>query len=474
MKKIRFTYTTIFALIISNVCIANPNLIDLSHNQTELDLQLSKIITKNQLTGAPVSNLSSVNIHSPKAQLGMKLFFTKSLGGDGSTACATCHHPLLGGGDNLSLSIGVNAQNPDILGINRKHVSDLPPQVPRNAPTTFNVSFWKKSMFHDMRIIRLADNSIHTPDVAYPQTDALAGENLVQAQARFPITAKHEMRADYKHNSYNQTLRRALAKRLSNKWLSEFRKGFSEPNGTVEDLITEQNFSEAIADYERSQVFINNPWNDYIKGNKSAISEQAKKGARLFYASQENGGANCVQCHQGDFFTDEIAHNTAMPQIGPGKNNGKTKTNDFGFNLTTKKESDKFKFRTPTLLNVEVTGPWGHDGAFTSLEAITQHMLTPIKSALNYNPTQLQQKTIDVKDTKANTLEAIKAGVDIVENPQLVDKENINALVSFMKTLTDPCVTDKNCLSKWIPNNDHIDPDNNQLQALKNDKERLF
>jgi len=48
--------------------------------------------------------------YNNKAQLDMKLFYTKSLGGDKDSACVTCHHPMLGGGDNLSLSIGSEAE----------------------------------------------------------------------------------------------------------------------------------------------------------------------------------------------------------------------------------------------------------------------------------------------------------------------------------------------------------------------------
>jgi len=62
------------------------------------------------LTGDPTTNRSLPQITDNKAQLGMKLFYTKSLGGDKDSACVTCHHPMLGGGDNISLSIGSEAE----------------------------------------------------------------------------------------------------------------------------------------------------------------------------------------------------------------------------------------------------------------------------------------------------------------------------------------------------------------------------
>jgi len=433
--------------------------------ESSLDLQLSELIKRHKLTGTPVASQAIPDISSPKAQLGMKLFFSRSLGGDKSTACASCHHPMLGGGDNLSLSIGVAADKPNALGDNRQTTDFKHTQVPRNAPTTFNVAFWNKILFHDGRIERLENNEITTPDMSYPKADLLAGDSLVQAQARFPITSAEEMRGEYLNASLNQTLRRALAKRLQENWLSEFQKGFNQEDSSADELITEQNYSEAIAAYEHSQVLINNPWKAYVEGNKNAIPKDAKQGAKLFYSAQDKGGAGCASCHSGDFFTDEKAHNTGMPQIGLGKSNGKTGSNDYGCELTTKLAKDKFRFRTPSLLNVEVTGPWGHAGAYTSLEAVTEHMLSPEKSAKNYDITQLKQKNIIVKDVKVNTLEALNYGIHIESKPNIT-KDDVRYLVSFLKSLTDPCVNDRDCMSKWIPAADMNDPDGLMLHAV--------
>ena len=475
MKKI---LGTTFSFIVSTV-FANAFLINISFAQetqsnkkfnqsrtkSSLDLQLSELIKRHKLTGTPVVNQTIPDIRSPKAQLGMKLFFSKSLGGDKNTACASCHHPMLGGGDNLSLSIGVAAEKPNALGADRQTSDFKHTQVPRNAPTTFNIAFWNRILFHDGRIERLKNNEISTPDMTYPKADLLAGDSLVQAQARFPITSTEEMRGEYLNTSLNQTLRRALAKRLQENWLSEFQKGFNQEEASVEELITEQNYSEAIAAYEHSQVLINNPWKTYVEGDNNAISNEAKKGAKLFFTTQDKGGAGCASCHSGDFFTDEKAHNTGMPQIGLGKNNGKTGSNDYGCELTTKLAKDKFRFRTPSLLNVEVTGPWGHAGAYTSLESVTEHMLSPYKSAGNYDIKQIKQKNINVKDVKANTLEALNYGIHLQPKPN-VTKDDIRYLVSFLKSLTDPCVNDRACMSKWIPEAGMNDPDGLMLHAV--------
>ncbi|HHJ19265.1 MAG TPA: hypothetical protein ENJ84_05495, partial [Gammaproteobacteria bacterium] len=118
---------------------------------------LRSLVSAAGLTGDPATGRSLPSINDPKPQLGKKLFFTKGLGGDKDSACVTCHHPTLGGGDNLSLSIGVGAETPDLLGPGRFHDStsthfDGGPTVPRNAPTTFNIALWDRALFLDGRV----------------------------------------------------------------------------------------------------------------------------------------------------------------------------------------------------------------------------------------------------------------------------------------------------------------------------------
>ncbi|HIO92999.1 MAG TPA: cytochrome-c peroxidase [Leucothrix mucor] len=440
-----------------------------------LDQKLRSLSKQLGLTGVPHSTLPLASIDSPLSQLGMKLFYSKSLGGEYDTACVSCHHPVLGGGDNLSLPIGAHAKKPDILGKNRKLKAGYKLEVPRNAPSTFNIAFYKKTLFHDGRIQTVSKagiRGIHTPDVAYKKDDLLAGDNLVQAQARFPVISAAEMRGDFISKAHNQTVRRALANRLKSKWLKEFQKGFSDKKSSVDDLITEQNVSAAIAEYERSQIFINNPWKQYLQGNNSAISIAAKKGALLFFTAKENKGANCSSCHSGDFFTDEAFHNTAIPQIGMGNGDGTTKTNDYGRWSVTKKNADMFRFRTPTLLNIEVTGPWGHDGAYTSLEAITRHMLSPQKSIQSFDKKQLTQKQLHLDDLQKNTAEAIKSGIDLVTIKK-ISKEDVKNIVSFLKTLTDPCVKSRKCLAPWIPKKTSNDPDGLMLHGSSRNRKLL-
>ena len=471
-----------------------------------VDTNLKQIISDRSLTGNPMTGRTIPDISSNEAQLGMRLFFSKALGGNWDSACVSCHHPTLGGGDNLSLPIGVGATSANLLGPGRAHDSSAPhydggPPVPRNAPTTFNIAAWDSVMFHDGRVESIGKTAgkngddgqgIRTPDTAFGTQDPLAGQNLSQAQARFPITSPEEMKGFENEDHNNQELRDYLSSRLGNYgegsgelydtayWLEQFRTALNKPDESAETLITEQSISFLIGEYERSQSFIDTPWKRYIEGDDAALSENAKKGAQIFFTSVADGGANCSSCHSGDFFTDEKFHNLAMPQLGRGKGDGDDTSEDFGRLRETKADDDKFAFRTPSLLNVEVTGPWSHAGAYTSLEAVVRHNLDPEISMSNYDPSQLNQAGIQNLDKiQSNTQKALDkllvdraAGKTIIEKVSLTD-EQVSDLVEFLKALTDPCVKDRSCLAKWIVDPNNPDPSGDQLDAANENGELL-
>lgn len=445
----------------------------------DIDAELRNLIALNQLTGDPSTNRDLPAIDTPLAQLGKKLFFTKALGGDMDVACVSCHHPLLGGGDDLALSIGIGAHTPDLLGPGRTHVSGRP-NVPRNAPTTFNIGMWDQVLFWDGRVESLgktvgqngADGvGIRTPDVAFGVADPNAGADLVIAQSRFPVTSRDEMRGyEFADIGGNDEVRQQLAMRISqsdeltteqlarvqttnDKWNHQFWEVFGAADESGQ-YINEQRIATALAAYERSQIFVDTPWKAYIEGDSDALSTSAKRGARLFYNTDDAGGANCASCHVGDFFTDEQFHLLAIPQIGDGKEDDIVGA-DRGRFRETKLLTDLYTFRTPTLLNVAVTGPYGHNGAFSTLEGIIRHHLDPIESCNTYDMTQIDP-AIPVENIQENTLAVIAQlernraeEEDMIQNVSLSDSE-VADLVAFMQSLTDPCVEDAACLAPWI------------------------
>jgi cytochrome c peroxidase len=475
--------------VVENIVVANP--------PVAVATKIRSLIAEQGLTGDALGGRTLPSIGDPVAQLGMKLFFSKSLSGQTDTACVSCHHPMMGGGDNLSLPIGVDAQIPELLGTGRRHSSagfdyDGGPTVPRNAPTTFNIGLWDEVLFHDGRVESIGKEpllngedgaGIRTPDSPFASADSNA-VNLTQGQALFPITSAEEMRASFGDGTNNQEVRDALAARLvdqtlPNTWLAEFQSAFNS-TATAEDLITFQTISHALGEYERSQVFVDSPWKAFVEGDDGAISESAQRGAELFYSSSEEGGADCAACHSGDFFTDEKFHVVATPQIGRGKGDGEAGDDDFGRFRETRELADMYAFRTPTLLNVAVTGPWTHAGAYTDLAQMIRHHLEPAETLDEYDFTLAAlDPGIQGDNAQANTqlalmtLQALQAsGGSKLPTLDLTDTD-VEHLLAFMHALTDTCVEDRGCMGQWIPDNTDGGPDALQLNAVDANNELL-
>jgi cytochrome c peroxidase len=465
-----------------------------------LDEQLRVIINAKGLTGDPTTGRTLPSINDPLAQLGKLLFFSKSLSGEMDTACASCHHPALGGGDGLALPVGTGAVDPDVLGPGRTRPDGLP-NVGRHSQSVFNVALYDTGMFWDARVESIGKESglngtgsaIRTPETPLNAGDPLVppGSTLVAAQARFPVTIPEEMRGSFLPGADEETLRARLAARIgdygdgageipNNNWLPEFQTAFtsSEP---AEQLITFDNIALALGEYQRSMVFVETPWKAYVEGNANAISAEAKQGAQLYFDDPRKG-LGCAACHGGDFFTDERNTIAGFPQIGPGKGDGVAGDQDFGREQQTGNSQDRFMFRTPTLLNLLATAPYGHAGTFSFFGA-TAHYFIPEDT---FND-ELPGGSVCGIEQFANHPDCATLFPNVVANSSAtlqaaIQQRNIDAdltfpnlifsppsdappLFSFLEALTDPCTLDRACLAPWIPEPSEA-PDGNQLNAV--------
>jgi cytochrome c peroxidase len=442
------------------------------------------------------------DISDPVAVLGRELFFSKDLSGDRDVACATCHHPLLGGGDALSVSVGPVPWDPsreDAMGADRvRGLTDASQlKVGRNANTTFNIAFWDDGLFWDSRVRALAPGPglngagapISTPDApGATAADPASPENLTVAQARMPVIEEHEMAGSLaaQFPGDHEGLRAALAGRFaaSPGWVAGFeavcrapeipgsplpaswRAACEEAPGAARDaaLVTFPHIAFAIAEYERSQVFTETPWRRYVQGDTAALTANEKRGALLFFQSKAAGGFGCADCHAGDLFSDEAFHAVGAPQIGPGKT---PDGEDTGRAAVSGASSERWRFRTPTLLNVEVTGPYFHSGAYGSLKKAVDHydhqrgrileyFGVQNKSDTNVRPWCKMSQFKSIPEC-ATLFEANFGGVDAAsgldpladELHPLIDQRDA-LLVAFLKTLTDPRVRDAEALAPWV------------------------
>ena len=462
---------------------------------TDLDLKLNILIEANNLKITANEGLSLTSIEQAEAQLGKRLFFSTLLSGGQDTACASCHHPLLLGTENISLPVGINSLDPNIVGLGRRHninSSDDPkadgaPNVPRHSPTTFNSALYRKALFWDGRIEKNPQESgIITPEsLTIGTIDTNAKNSLLATQALFPITSTQEMKgfhADHNPNTVRNNIISALIFASSNgnySWAEDFRNTYKlSPSLTDAQIITQQRLASALAAYQESQLFIDNAWLKYINGNLSAIPETAKKGAFLFYAPSAEGGLNCVSCHSSSHFTDEKFHIAGFPQLGRGK---AAQGTDFGRFHATKNEQDRYAFRTPSLLNTALTPPYGHAGSFSDLASLLKYHSNPRVDDYDFTLSTLAQFSGSgyyYPLAKENTRTAI---AELNKNPSIKpaiplrltpSAEQISNITRFLETLSDSCLltvksNNNNCLSPWLLNNSEEKIDH-MLQAKFN------
>lgn len=388
-----------------------------------------------------------------KVDLGKKLFFDKILSGNKNISCATCHHTLTDTGDGLSLPVGEGARGLGIMRDTGTGSDAIHERVPRNAPPVFNLGAKEfVQIFHDGRVQVGANGELLTPAGNNLPTGL---DNILAAQAMFPVTSGTEMAGQPGENTIaDATAAGNLAgpggvwEQLSHRlqavpaYVTMFINTFNDINSASD--ISYVHAANAIAAFEADRWrATNSPFDKFLKGDITALSYKAASGMLLFY-----GDAGCSSCHSGTFMTDHNFHAIAMPQIGGGKGNGPDGHDDFGRELVTGNIADRFKFRTPNLRNVALTAPYGHDGAYDSLEEVVRHHLDPVTSLFNYDcenqPVMPSRTDLDATDCVVmNDPSRVQAIADANELAAVnLGDAQVMQLVEFLKSLTDPASID--------------------------------
>jgi len=432
-----------------------------------------------------------------RVDLGRFLFFDKILSGNENISCATCHHPDLATADAVSLPLGEGAIG---LGTDRRTGDRIETavhgRVPRNSPALFNLGATEFiRMMHDGRIETDPNNYYESGFVTPAKWKLPTGlERVLAAQAMFPPTSPTEMAGQKGENAVAEarSLNNAagsggvwerLGARLQNipEYVDLFATAFPEEVRSPED-ITMVLAANAIASYEAKAFRADeSPFDHYLRDGQQ-LSAAASRGLELFY-----GKANCQSCHSGKFQTDHEFHAIAMPQIGPGKADGADPTywrasgtmaflDDFGRARETYRDDDMYKFRTPSLRNVALTGPWGHDGAYLSLEGVVRHHLNPVKALSVYDVTEAKlpdlgrvlELTADgpkfaqtwlnenrlegflLQDGWIQANEELRSNIAQANELEAIDLTNaeVSDLIAFLESLTDESSQD---LSSEIP-----------------------
>lgn len=377
-------------------------------------------------------------------RLGQALMFDKVLSGNRDVSCATCHNPVSGTSDGLSLSIGTGGAG----SAGSRVLSAAPQFTPRNSQELFNRGYAEfHTMFWDGRVFQAGNGDFQTP--AGTQLPAGLSSALV-AQAMFPVTTRLEMRGQAgdldRFGAPNELAqlgddeRPAIWAALMNRLLAipEYVSMFQAAYPAVAPAeLGFQHAANAIAAFEvEAFTSVNSPFDRYIRGGDAALSEPEKRGALLFF-----GKAGCGSCHFGPHLTDQQFHGLGVPQVGPGMSPDEPE--DRGLERVTASSTDRFRFRTPPLRNVELTGPWMHDGAYTTLEASVRHYLNTATALRSYDASQLREDLRASHLSDPSMVEALAASIDpLVEAPLALSNGEVADIVSFLRSLTDPAASD--------------------------------
>ncbi|MBN8453680.1 cytochrome-c peroxidase [Accumulibacter sp.] len=255
----------------------------------------------------PIQPIPAVKVTNPAlVELGKKLYFDPRLSKSGFISCNSCHNLSMGGSDNLKTSIGHNWQ-----------------KGPINSPTVLNSSL-NVAQFWDGRAKDL------------------------KAQAAGPIANPGEM-------AFTHELAVSLLQSIPG-YTAEFKKVFGS------DKVDVDRITQAIAAFEETLATPNSRFDQWLKGNRKALTKSELEGYQLFKDS------GCVACHNGP----AVGGNSfqKMGVVEPYKATSPAE----GRVAVTGKDADRFNFKVPTLRNVELTYPYFHDGAADTLSEAVETM----------------------------------------------------------------------------------------------------
>lgn len=290
----------------------------------------------------PDLEMPSDNVSNPdRIELGKVLYFDPRLSGSNWISCATCHNPAMGWGDGLPTALGHNFQ-----------------VLKRHSPTVINSAFYG---------LQFWDGRAET----------------LEEQAAGPIVSPGEMNQD----------------------MDELVKELSEIKGYVDlfnkaypgEGISKTTITKAIATFERTAISKDSPFDKYMEGDKTAISESAQRGFGLFV-----GKAQCAVCHSGFNFSDNGFHNIGVKNL--------TESEDLGRYAVVPLPSMKGAFKTPTLRDIALSAPYMHNGMYKTLEEVIDHYDRKGDDKTNLSPNMQGPEPLNLSaEEKKDLVEFLKS-----------------------------------------------------------------
>ena len=398
------------------------------------------------LAADPITLDDFVDADPAQARIGQLLFYDKILSGNRNISCGTCHHHDLAGGDGLSLGIGEGGTGvgPDRVAI------DIRKRIPRNAPSLWNIGHNSVDvLFHDGRL-EVSDQFGNGFDSPAEEWLPQGLDNIVAAQALFPLTAQFEMAGNPGEND----IAGATHDRIDAAWpivsarvraIPEYANLFVEAFDTVDEPldITIVEIGNALGAFVTSEWrSFDSPYDAWLTG--TPLAQDAERGRQLFF-----GEARCASCHSGALFTDQGFHALGLPAFGPGRTRTFDKLpRDVGRMGETDLLSDAYRFRTPSLRNVALTAPYGHNGAMPTLEAMIRHHSNPAASRAAWTPDMASLPPIPAIAAadfaiRQDSREMARQQAVLDINPVALTNAEITDIVSFLRSLTGRSVDER-------------------------------
>lgn len=379
------------------------------------------------------------------------LFYDRILSGNRNIACSTCHHPDFGTGDGLSLGIGEGGMGLGPARTAGTGDNRIPKRIPRNAPGLWNLGARDLSvMFHDGRLTRADtyENGFNSPAQEWLPEGL---DNLLAAQAIFPLVAQFEMAGNPRENE----VAGAVHNRIDYAWpiltdrvrhIPEYAQMFVQayPHITTSSDITIADIANALSAFMIWEwTSFDSPFDAYLAGDGTAMTPMQKAGMALFY-----GQAGCATCHSGPLMSDEGFHAIGLPPFGPGRTRPwDPMVRDVGRMSKSDRLEDAYAFRTPMLRNVALTAPYGHNGAYPTLEGIVRHHLDPARAFDVWTPEQANLPDapwlagVDFMVWQdSREIARQRAAIGLERNP--ISDEGIAAIVDFLGALTGKTALD--------------------------------
>jgi cytochrome c peroxidase len=315
--------------------------------------------------GFPAPNVPATNpMSEAKVRLGRYLFYDKRMSVNGSQSCASCHKQELAFTDGRATALGATGE-----------------AHPRSAMSLVNVAY-------------SAVLTWSNPD-----------QRSLEKQALTPMFGEHpvELGLTGREASVLGALRAEPV----------YRDLFPQSFPDAKDAFTIQNVTKALAAFERTIISARSPYDRYYTGgDRSAISDAAKRGEVIFFTDPVAG---CFRCHSGFNFSDGAYHNTALYQPYAAPNVG-----IFEF---TKRPTDRGKFKAPSLRNIALTAPYMHDGSIRTLEEALDHYAAGGRAHDNPLKDPRMRRIVLTEQNRKDLLEFLQSLTDeeLTRDPRFAD-----------------------------------------------------